>query len=89
MRWAVPLVLLLAGCTTPGAAEQAVCKAPPGERYVGKPATNALVERARKQAGAATVRVLRPGDIVAMIFLAERLSISVDGDNRVTKLVCG
>ena len=37
----------------------------------------------------APMRVLRPGDITTMEFLAERLNVAVDEQNRITRVYCG
>ena len=37
----------------------------------------------------APMRVLRPGDATTMEFLAERLNVAVDEQNRITGVYCG
>src|SRR4249919_2238169 len=56
---------------------------------VGQVADDALVERARKEAGAALVRVLRPGMMVTREFNATRLDIRVDNERKVLATSCG
>jgi len=48
-----------------------------------------VLEEATLDAGARTARVIRPGDIVTMEFSAERLTIEVDGRNRIVDVRCG
>ena len=56
---------------------------------VGKTATAAVVERARIDAGARSVRVLKPGQMVTMEYIEGRLNIDVDAANVVTNVRCG
>ena len=56
---------------------------------VGGPATPALVNRAKRRAGASVVRVLKPGQIVTMEYLNGRLNVNVDDRNRVKSFTCG
>jgi hypothetical protein len=56
---------------------------------VGRPATLALVDRARRRAGASMARVLGPGQIVTMEYRNGRLNVNVDGKNRVKSFTCG
>lgn len=56
---------------------------------LGQPATPEVVEQARRDAGASLVRVLRPGQVVTMEFVAGRLDIDVDEGNTIVGLRCG
>ena len=56
---------------------------------MGKVATAEVVERARVDAGARTVRVLKPGQMVTMEYAEGRLNIDVDVRNVVINLRCG
>jgi len=56
---------------------------------MGKVATAAVVEQARKDAGALTVRVLKPGQMVTMEYIEGRLNIDVDARNVIINLRCG
>lgn len=58
-------------------------------RFVGKAGTTALAAEARAAAGAATVRWLRPGQVVTMEFRDDRLNIELDAANRVVRARCG
>lgn len=55
----------------------------------GRVADDALVERARTEAGALTVRVLRPGMMITKEFSATRLNIRVDNARKVIATSCG
>ena len=65
------------------------CNAAPAQFAMGHNTNAALEEEARTRAGAKTVRVLKPGQMVTMEFNAERLSLTVDGVGRVTRVSCG
>ncbi|MFD0739747.1 I78 family peptidase inhibitor [Lysobacter koreensis] len=56
---------------------------------LGKVATAAVVEQARKDAGARMARVLKPGQMVTMEYMEGRLNIDVDAGNVITNLRCG
>jgi hypothetical protein len=56
---------------------------------VGQVADDALVERARTEAGAQSVRVLRPGMMVTREFNGTRLNIRVDNERKVLATSCG
>ena len=54
-----------------------------------RPLDEATAEQARSDAGAKTVRVLEPGQMVTMEFDGERLNIEVDDKRTITALRCG
>ncbi len=55
----------------------------------GQLADEALVAKAKVEAGAERVRVIKPGMAVTMDFRGDRLNIDVDAGNRVTRVHCG
>ena len=65
------------------------CNAAPAQFAVSRNADATLENEARTRAGAKTVRVLKPNQIVTMEFNAERLNLSVDDAGRVTRVACG
>ena len=65
------------------------CDAGKAQSLVGRPATSELAAEAQRLSGARTVRWLRPGQIVTMEYLAERLNIQVDDQNKVIAIRCG
>ena len=65
------------------------CNATPAQFAEGRAADAALENEARTRAGAKTVRVLRPNQVVTMEFNAERLNLAVDDAGRVTRVSCG
>lgn len=87
--------LLMSACgSTPASVEPPApvasrCNAAPAQFAVGRNADAALENDARTRAGAKTVRVLKPNQIVTMEFNAERLNLSVDDAGRVTRVACG
>jgi hypothetical protein len=56
---------------------------------VGRSATPALVNRAKRRAGASVARILRPGEVVTMEYLNGRLNVNVDEKNQVKSFNCG
>ncbi|WCT75207.1 I78 family peptidase inhibitor [Sphingomonas naphthae] len=82
--------LSLSACVTPRAAPPAgACNAAKAQGFVGNAASEALAEDARKAAGAQTVRILTPGQIVTMEFRAGRLNVNVDESGHVSAIRCG
>lgn len=65
------------------------CDASAVQPLVGQEATTEVVEQARLDAGAETVRTLRPGQAVTLEYLDGRLNVDVDEDNLITGLRCG
>ena len=65
------------------------CSAKGLDDLVGRYATPALVDRAKRRAGASVARVLRPGQVVTMEYLNGRLNVNVDEKNRVKNFTCG
>ena len=56
---------------------------------VGRTATTPVIQQAGRQSGAATTRVIRPGQAVTMDFREDRLNIEVDAALRITRVHCG
>lgn len=89
--------LLISACNSTPATGQAPdpapvagrCNAAPVQFAVGRNADAALENEARTRAGAKTVRVLKPNQVVTMEFNAERLNLSVDDAGRVMRVACG
>lgn len=77
----------LGGCVreTPAAS---ACRADAVQDRIGQPYTEALGEAARKAAGAARLRVLRPGDMATMDFDPARLNVTLDEAGRVVRVGC-
>lgn len=56
---------------------------------VGKAVTEAEVEQARQDAGAETVRTIKPDQMVTMDFNSDRLNLDMDEAGTVTAARCG
>ncbi|HBP0145763.1 hypothetical protein KUC74_00320 [Pseudomonas aeruginosa] len=65
------------------------CDANAVQAYVGKQASAAIVEEARRAAGAEVARALRPHDAVTMDYNPRRLNIDVDDTLLIKRLSCG
>ncbi|WP_042809585.1 I78 family peptidase inhibitor, partial [Xanthomonas citri] len=59
------------------------------QSLVGQPLTDAVGEQARSDAGAKSVRVLKPGQMTTMEFNGERLNLEVDAKNVISSVRCG
>ena len=61
-----------------------------GARWViGRDPSSDVVERARVDSGSATVRVIRPGDVVTMDVRGDRLNLNVNARNAIDGMKCG
>ncbi|RPS78306.1 hypothetical protein IPC988_26655 [Pseudomonas aeruginosa] len=65
------------------------CDANAVQAYVGKQASAAIVEEARRAAGAEVALALRPHDAVTMDYNPRRLNIDVDDTLVIKRLSCG
>lgn len=65
------------------------CRADTLQWTLGKVADEALVARAKAEAGADRVRVIRPGMAVTMDYREDRLNLDVDADGKVLAARCG
>jgi hypothetical protein len=98
---AVPLVVLMlsvGACATMGpppepaalaAGGAGVCNAEAVRWVIGREPTPEVVERARVESGSATVRVIRPGEVVTMDYRGDRLNLDVNARGAVTGARCG
>ncbi len=85
------ITLSLAACTTTLASPPLAsdCDADAVNAYLGQQATPGTIESARKAAGAALVRPIRPGQAVTLDFRGERLNLHVDAQNAIVRAACG
>lgn len=65
------------------------CDASQVQGLVGQAVDDGIAEQARSDAGAAQVRLLRPGQAVTLEFDGTRLNIEVGEDGRISALRCG
>jgi len=86
------LALPLMACATLTSKEDRLgvqCNADRVQPLVGREATPDLVTRAQARAGARSVRVIKPGDLVTQDFRSDRLNLDVDAGNIITAARCG
>ena len=59
------------------------------DRFVGQPASEAVVAEAVAASGSKRVRVLAPGDAASMDYVTNRLNIMTDAQGLIVRLRCG
>jgi peptidase inhibitor I78 family protein len=98
MRQLVLLALLpLAACTIATSNATAddplpaggTCRSEPLSQFIGQPASQELGERMLKASGARIIRWVPKGGMITMEFSPERLTVQLDGSNRVERANCG
>jgi hypothetical protein len=65
------------------------CDATQVQSLVGQPYTAEIGSQAQQDAGATSLRVLKPNDMTTMEFIGERLNVEVDAKNVVAGVRCG
>ncbi|TDK23834.1 Elastase inhibitor AFLEI Flags: Precursor [Luteimonas aestuarii] len=65
------------------------CNADAVQSLVGQASSDAVTEQARIDSGAASVRVLSPGDAATMDYREDRLNIMLDADGVIESVRCG
>ena len=65
------------------------CHADTLPALTGKKASQEVIDKAVRDAGARTARVVKPGMAVTMDYREDRITISVDADNRIERASCG
>lgn len=98
LLFASTLTLALGACATHAPSDGSAAAPPPAaarcnadavQSAVGRQATAEAVEQARKDAGAATVRTLKPDQPTTMEYLEGRLNLLVDESGAITGARCG
>ena len=98
MRQLIALVCLpLAACTVATSdataddipASPAACRNETLTQFTGQPASQQLGERMLRASGARIVRWVPKGGVVTMEFSPERITVLLDGSNRVERASCG
>lgn len=89
MKHLIPLVILTGCAALPPPAQlppqsEDTCQAANYANLVGLDAT--ALERTLLLG---KVRVIRPGDLVTMDFLSDRINFMIDADNRIATINCG
>lgn len=90
--FAMPAItLMLSACMTPPATppSASACNAGAVQSFVGRAATDDVVNAARSTAGAKLLRVIKPGQAVTMDFRAERLNLYLDNAGAIERVSCG
>ncbi len=85
------IVLMLSGCATPPATPPSgtACSADAVKSFVGRAATEDVVNDARSAAGAELLRVIKPGQAVTMDYRVERLNLYLDEAGAIERVSCG
>lgn len=94
---AVLAVLPMAACTIatsdqtagPGSEPSGTCRSEPLAQFVGQSASQDLGARMLSASGAKTIRWVPKGGVVTMDFSPSRLTVQLDGSNRVESANCG
>ena len=73
--------------TSPG--YPAVCSNDPLAQFIGQPASQELGARMLAASGARTIRWVPKGGVITMDFSPHRLTVQLDGSNRVETARCG
>ena len=94
--------LLLAGCAglaspppqesappPPRVETRAECGAGQVQDRVGRAFSESLSEAIQAESGAATVRVIRPGEAVTLDYRADRLNVRLDDRDIIIEIGCG
>ena len=89
------LATALAGCATTGSAPSlagpsgSACNDSGLTPYIGQPYSDALGAEMRSKSGAQSLRKVGYGEVVTMEFNANRLTVSLDEQNKVATARCG
>lgn len=92
------LTLSLSACATPPPhmrtggplpPQRDPCTAEAAQAYIGRIASDDVVDEARRAAHADVARVLHPGDVVTMEARIGRLNVDVDEHNVIVGVRCG
>lgn len=96
MRSLLPVVaaIPIAACTIaesapPGGLPEGPCRNEPLAQFIGQPATQDLGARMLAASGARILRWVPQGGVVTMDFSPARLTVTLDGSNRVETARCG
>ncbi|MEP6633119.1 MAG: I78 family peptidase inhibitor [Luteimonas sp.] len=74
--------------TAPPAAAM-TCDASKAQAFVGKTATQSVVDKVVADSGSHNARVLKPGDAMTMDYREDRVNIEVDAMNAIKTIRCG
>ncbi|MCZ8393610.1 I78 family peptidase inhibitor [Achromobacter xylosoxidans] len=77
------------GSPSTQAGARKACDASALQSQIGQKATQSVLEDLRTRSGAATTRILRPGQLVTMEYNDTRLNLIVDDKDVMTAIRCG
>jgi hypothetical protein len=77
------------GSPSAQASARKTCDAAALQSQIGQKATQSVLEDLRTRSGAATARILRPGQLVTMEYNDTRLNLIVDDKDVMTAIRCG
>lgn len=75
--------------SAPSGSARKTCDAGALQSQIGQKATQSVMEDLRSRSGAATARILRPGQLVTMEYNDTRLNLIVDDKDVMTAIRCG
>lgn len=86
--------LPIAACTIaesapPGGPPEGPCRNEPLAQFIGQPASQELGARILRESGARIIRWVPKGGVVTMDFSPARVTVALDGSNRVERANCG
>lgn len=94
--WIASLALLALTACTIAQSDATAPGPPPGTchnealgQFTGQPASEELGTRILRASGARTIRWVPKGSVVTMEFSPERVTVLLDGSNRVERASCG
>jgi hypothetical protein len=65
------------------------CNSPALDQFTGQPASTELGARMLKASGARVIRWVPKGSMITMEFRADRVTVLLDGNNKVERASCG
>ena len=78
-----------AGASAPMAGAGGSCNASAASSVVGELATSVAADQAKEATGAEEVRILFPNQPITQEFIAGRLNLETNDENRITSVRCG
>jgi hypothetical protein len=90
MRFSLPLLFALGACAAANPpAMGGSCRSEALSQFIGRPATGQLGRDMLRASGARIIRWVPLGGVVTMDFSPVRLTVQLDGSNRVQSANCG
>jgi len=82
--------IALAACATaPAETPARECKTEGTDQFIGQPGTSETGAAILAATHSTTLRWAPPGSMMTMDFRADRVTVTLDGANKVTKINCG